>query len=274
MPAATSAPSDNDVEVVKLRGRDIVSGTRLVVWYEQESGKVEYNGTVTRLSATQGVRVWFDGHSFTEQEWVNGEDEWCIEDEDRRLLATVAPSAPADAVAAEDEEARCEFQRVKLKLGKLSQMLPKSSKTKRKRTTDATDADPAAADADAAAGSATPAAPLGPDTVYHINANGVFASERAGALSTNLPALKAPRRAPPSFLAKYGRCELSGGAVAIYRDPLTGARFGSAAAFRALRAAHAQQQEVAAASEDGGAAAAAVGVARAAARVGGRSGAR
>lgn len=233
-------------ESIKMRGRDVAVGMRVVVWYEQADGKVEYHGTVTRLSTAQGARVWFDCHSYVEQEWVNQEDEWRFEDELAPPTAA-PPGAAAHAPDPADEEDACEFHTIKLKLGKLSQLLPKAGKQgKRKRGADgagggASDKDAADTAAKAAAERAAAAA-RGPHTVYQQLPAGIFASERdhVAAGQTNLRHLKAPRRAPPSLLAKYGKCELSG-RVAIYRDPLTGARFGSADAFRALRARHAAE---------------------------------
>ncbi|KAG8462887.1 hypothetical protein KFE25_001660 [Diacronema lutheri] len=241
------APAAEDVELIKLRGREITLGCRVVVWYEQEDGEVKYHGTVTRLSGALGMRVWFDGHSYTEQEWVNQDDEWRFEDD--------PASAPADAVApaqvpdSEDEEESCEFRSIRVKLGKLTQVLPAPGKQgKRKRGSaeaSTAGADKDGADATDGAGSKTSGgacATAGPRTTYHLAVAGIFASEHeAVAGESQMAHLRAPRRAPPSLLAKYGRCELSG-AVAIFRDPLTAKRYGSAGAFRALRVAHAEAQ--------------------------------
>ncbi|KAJ1634549.1 hypothetical protein T492DRAFT_972541 [Pavlovales sp. CCMP2436] len=266
---APTAASPDEEESVKLRGRDVVSGMRVVVWYEQEDGKVEYHGTITRLSTAQGVRIWFDGHSYTEQEWVNNEDEWRFEDD----LEPVLP-AESTALAAvpdeEDEEAACEFQKVTVKLGKLTQVVPKAGgKAKRKRAADAVALQLVPEkDAAAAGGAGRDGSSLHrPMIVYRINAGGITASENDGA-ETNMPHLKAPRRAPASLLAKYGACSISGGA-ALYRDPLTGTRFSSVAAFKALRARHAEEMAKTAAPAGGaskGAAGAAGGANKGAAR--------
>ncbi|KAL1504887.1 hypothetical protein AB1Y20_008657 [Prymnesium parvum] len=69
-----------------LKGRrpaDINSGgARLRVWYEEEQSpgarpeRTCYTGHVTSYIPQRGLRVWFDGFSATEQEWVDENDEW------------------------------------------------------------------------------------------------------------------------------------------------------------------------------------------------------
>lgn len=73
-----------------LKGRHPVeiqqSGERLRVWYEEEAStgvplsRVCYTGHVTSYVPGRGLRVWFDGFSANEQEWVDGNDEWEWED--------------------------------------------------------------------------------------------------------------------------------------------------------------------------------------------------
>uniref|UniRef100_A0A7S4C0X7 Vps72/YL1 C-terminal domain-containing protein n=1 Tax=Chrysotila carterae TaxID=13221 RepID=A0A7S4C0X7_CHRCT len=57
---------------------------RLIVWYEEEQPhgleRVRYCGRVTHYNPSLGLRVWFDGFSASEQEWVNEGDEWEWED--------------------------------------------------------------------------------------------------------------------------------------------------------------------------------------------------
>jgi len=67
-----------------LKGRDLQQvlkdGARLRVWYEEEGAdgprRVPYDGRVTSYNPSLGLRVWFDGFSASEQEWVNDGDEW------------------------------------------------------------------------------------------------------------------------------------------------------------------------------------------------------
>ena len=67
-----------------LKGRDLQQvlsdGARLRVWYEEEGAhgptRVCYDGMVTSYNPSLGLRVWFDGFSASEQEWVNEGDEW------------------------------------------------------------------------------------------------------------------------------------------------------------------------------------------------------
>lgn len=227
----------DEEEVIKLNGREVAVGMRVLVCYEQEDGKVEYHGTVSRVSNKLGMRVWFDHHSHTEQEWVNNEDEWRFEDADPALNAEhAAPQDAEDADEEENEDAACEFQRIQLKLGKLTHLVTKANKPKRKRATADAAADKGA-DGAVAASTDRPAVGMGGGHVrFRMSAAGITASENDHSpFGTSMPHLKAPRRTAPTWLAKYGRCELSD-AVAIYKDPCSGARFGSSAAFRALRA--------------------------------------
>jgi hypothetical protein len=112
----------------RLRGREVSAGMRVVVLYEQAEdmkiAKVEYHGTVTRVSSALGKRVWFDAHMHTEQEWVNDADEWRFEHEKAPVIAGAPAERDGEDEASEDEEAKCEYWKIKLKLGKLNQMLP------------------------------------------------------------------------------------------------------------------------------------------------------
>jgi len=78
--------------------RDVQAGARLTVWYneEQDAGhtfRVAYSGVATHYSRTEGVRVWLDGFSAEEQEWVNDGDEWAWEE-----AALAGLQGPFDAV--------------------------------------------------------------------------------------------------------------------------------------------------------------------------------
>lgn len=227
----------DDVESLTLRSREVRAGERVIVWYEQEEGKVRYHGTVTRLSSALGMRVWFDAHSYTEQEWVTMEDEWRFESNDEMPAPTDASAggAGAEKRSKEEEEAACEFHRVTVRLGKLVQLLPTASKAAREPG--------ASAGADGAA--TTPAS--GEDerdlaivpVTYHLTADGIFASEpEQPAERTSMPARRAPRRPPANLAAKYGKCEYSK-LPALYKDPKTGVRYATVGAFQALRARHA-----------------------------------
>ena len=75
-----------------LKGRTAAwvagNNARVSVWYEEEAengGSIRtcYTGTVTACEPkAHGLRVWFDGLTSSEQEWVDGSDEWAWLDED------------------------------------------------------------------------------------------------------------------------------------------------------------------------------------------------
>lgn len=108
-----------------LKGREIKQvlhdGSRLRVWYEEDGERKAYSGRVTHYNPNPqlGLRVWFDGFSASEQEWVNESDEWEWED---------APSPPKQDTSAAASAPDESYSAVRLKLkegGKvLTQRLP------------------------------------------------------------------------------------------------------------------------------------------------------
>eukprot|EP00967_Tisochrysis_lutea_P060122 scaffold76806_cov35-Tisochrysis_lutea.AAC.1 len=65
--------------------REVQAGARICVTYEEEQDdgtmlRVVYAGRCTQYSRADGVRVWFDGYTAEEQEWINDSDEWDWED--------------------------------------------------------------------------------------------------------------------------------------------------------------------------------------------------
>eukprot|EP00966_Prymnesium_polylepis_P173971 4024926-Prymnesium_polylepis.1 len=85
------------------------SGARLRVWYDEEEEKMCYTGHVTSYVPGRGMRVWFDGFSANEQEWVDGNDEWEWEKEaDEAAEPTGSSNGHVPAGGA--------FARVRLKL--------------------------------------------------------------------------------------------------------------------------------------------------------------
>ena len=55
-----------------LRG----TNARVRVDYVEEEERTSYTGTVTRFVPAHGLSVWFDNMRKSEQEWVDGDDEW------------------------------------------------------------------------------------------------------------------------------------------------------------------------------------------------------
>lgn len=232
MATPTIGPEE-EVPKVRLRGRDVSAGERIRVWYKEDDIKVEYRGTVTRVDAKVGMRVWFDACSYLEQEWVNNDDEWRFEDEDiQDLDVGHAGTQPTD----EDLEAQCEYDKIRLKFGKRSILLP--TKASKKKGTEHVPAEGLeGAKADAEGGTAHDHVIK---SAYNLTATGIFLSESflPPGVPSSLSAYKAPRRAPGTLLAKYGKCEFSG-LPAIYCDPVTRRRFGDLNAFQMVRAKYA-----------------------------------
>ena len=82
---------------LSLKGKTSVwvqtANARIRIWYEEDHGRTCYTGTVTEVDPSQGLSVWFDEQSSTEQVWVDGSDEWEWMDE-----TPVDPACPFVAV--------------------------------------------------------------------------------------------------------------------------------------------------------------------------------
>eukprot|EP00310_Coccolithus_braarudii_P021200 CAMPEP_0183351444 /NCGR_PEP_ID=MMETSP0164_2-20130417/24937_1 /TAXON_ID=221442 /ORGANISM="Coccolithus pelagicus ssp braarudi, Strain PLY182g" /LENGTH=347 /DNA_ID=CAMNT_0025523631 /DNA_START=106 /DNA_END=1149 /DNA_ORIENTATION=- len=78
--------------------RALNDSRRLHVWYNEERDhgmeRVRYAGRVTHFLPSLGLRVWFDGYSASEQEWVNEGDEWEWEEPIEPVDAAPLPNEP------------------------------------------------------------------------------------------------------------------------------------------------------------------------------------